>query len=133
MLLAILIAGNFGVEQLRQSPSDASTIGPGMGMGSPAANRTSLEGTSQRSTEVDDHPRSTDIASLAVVYGSAEPKLKHLLARLRATAATHRQSLAARATPSNGTVHCGLHTPVRDSGCHQEGARRTPSVTLPPS
>jgi hypothetical protein len=136
VLIAVLIVGNVGVEHLRRSPSDADTNGPSMGavVGSPpGAASTSPEGASQPSTKVDDHPRPIDIAPSAVVYRSAEPKPKHLLARLRSTPTTHRLLLAARATPSNGNTHCGLHSPVRDSGCHQEGARRPPGVTLPPS
>jgi hypothetical protein len=129
VLIAVLIAGELGVEHLHRSPSDADTNGPSMGavVGSPAADSTSPEGTSQRSTEVDDHPRSTNIAPSALVHPSAQPKRPH--ARLRSTAATHRQIMAARATPLNGNVHCGLHSLVRDSGCHQEGAGRPPGVT----
>jgi hypothetical protein len=127
-LIAILIVGNVGVEHLRRSPADAGTNGPSMGavLGSPAAGSTSPEGTSQRSAEVDDHPRLTDMAPSAVVYRNAEPKPKQLPARLRSTAATHRQCLAARATHSNSNLHCGLHIPVRDSGRHQESAGRPP-------
>jgi hypothetical protein len=134
VLIAVLIAGSVGLEHLRRSPSDADTNGPSMGavVGSPAADSTSPEGASRRSTEVDDHPRPNEIAPSSVVYRSAEPKPKHLLARLRSTAATHRQLLAARATRSNDNAHCGSHSPVRDSGCHQEGARRPPGV-IPPS
>jgi hypothetical protein len=125
----LLRAGNIGVEHLRRSASDAVTNGPGMGVvvSSPA---TSSQGESQHSTVAGDQPRPTDAAPSAVVDRSAEP---HVHTRLRSTAATHRQLLAARATPSNGNVHCGLHSPVRDSGCHQEGARPPPAVTLPPS
>jgi hypothetical protein len=128
VLIAVLIAANAGVEHLHRSPSDTSTTGPcrGVVVGSPAAEITSSEG-------VDDHPRPTEIAPSAVVDRSAEPKPQHLLARLRSTAAIHRQLLAARASPRNGNLHCGLHSPVRDSGCHQEGPRRPPGVTLPPS
>jgi hypothetical protein len=126
VLLAALIVGTVGVEHLRRSPSDADTNGPSMGVavGSPAAD-SAPEGTSRQSTELDYHPKSTDAAPLAVVYGSAEPKPKHLLARLRSTVATHRQQLLARVTPSN--MRCGLHSPVRDSGCHQEGTGRDDS------
>ena len=134
VLIAVLIAGTTGVEHLRRSPPDAVTNGPSMGgvAGSPATDSPSPGGTSQHSTEVDDHPRPTDPAPSAVVYRNAEPKLKHLPARRRSTGTTHRQLLAARA-PSNGNVHCSLHSTVRDSGCHQEDARRPPGVTLPPS
>src|ERR1700722_6189631 len=59
-------------------------------------------------------PISTDIAPLTVACRRATPNPKHLLAR--STPGTHRQILAARATPSNDNVH----SPVRDSGCHQE-------------
>ena len=70
-----------------------------------AADSTSPERTSQRSTELGDNPGPTDTAPSAVVYRSAEPRPKHLAARLRSTAATHRQLLAARATPSSGHCH----------------------------
>jgi len=135
VLIAVLVAGDVGVNHLRHSLSEADTTGPGarVVVGSPAAASTSPEGTSQRSTEVDDHPRPTDTAPSADVSRSAAPTPKHLLARPRSTAATHRQLPAARATPSNGNVYCGLHSPVRDSGCHQEGVRRAPGTSLPPS
>ena len=135
VLIAVLIAGKLGVEHLRHSPSVGVTDGPSMraAIGSPAADSASPEGTSQRSTEVGAHPRQTDTAPSAVVYRNTEPKPKHLVARLRSTAATHRQLLATRAMPSNGTVHCGLHSLVRDFGCHQDGAGRPPGVTQPPS
>src|ERR1019366_1062711 len=70
VLIAILIAGNVGVEHLRRSPSNADPNGPNMGaiVGSPAADSTTSEGTSQRSTEVDDHPRPGNIAPSAVGY-----------------------------------------------------------------
>jgi hypothetical protein len=136
VLIAVLVASDVGLGHLHRSLSEADTTGPGVGVvvGSPAAAGTSPEDTSQRSTKVDDHPRPTGIAPTApsaVVYRSAEPKPKRLLARLWSTPATHRQLLATRATPSNGNVHCGLHSPVRDSGCHQEGTGRP--GTLPPS
>jgi hypothetical protein len=132
VLIAVLIAGNIGVEHLRRSASDAVTNGPGMGavVGSRAADTTSPEGT-HRSTKVDDHTRPTDVVPSVVVYRNAEPKPKP--ARLRSTVAAHRQLLETRATASNGNMHCGPHSPLRDSGCHQEGAGRPPGVTLPPS
>ena len=131
VLIAVLIAGNVGVEHLRRSTSEANANGPSTGavVGPPTADSMFREGTTQRNTEVDDHPRPTDIASSADIHRSAEPKPKHLLARLRSTA-THRQLLAARATPPNGKVRCDAHSPVRDSGCHLEGAGRPAGVTL---
>ena len=69
VLIAVLIADTMGVEHLRRSPSDAVTNVPSMGavVGSPATDSTSHEGTSQRGTEVDDHPRPADAAPSAVV------------------------------------------------------------------
>jgi hypothetical protein len=136
LLIVVLLAGNVGIEHLRRSASDGVIDGPpGMRavIGSPAAGSTSPKGTPQRSTEVDDHPEPTDIAPSAVVYRGAEPKSKHLPGRLRSTPATHRQLLATGATTSSGNGHCGTHSPVRDPGCHQEGARRLPGVAQPPS
>jgi hypothetical protein len=59
VLVSVLIAANAGVEHLRRSPSATDTHGPIMRAvaGSPGIGSTSSEGTSQRSTEVDDHPR----------------------------------------------------------------------------
>jgi hypothetical protein len=135
VLVAVLIAGTVGVDHLRGSWSDPDTTGPGLGVAvsSPAADVTSTAGTSPRSKEVDDHPAPTNIDPSTVVYRSAEPKPKHLPPRVRSAAATHRQLLAARATPSNGNSHCSVHSPARDPGCQQEGVRRLSGVTLPPS
>jgi hypothetical protein len=58
----VLIAGYVGVEHLRRSAPDGVTDGPGMRavLGSPAPVSTSPEGTSQRRTEVGDHPMPAD-------------------------------------------------------------------------
>ena len=135
VLVAVLIAGTAGAAHLPPFWSESDTTGPGIKVvvRPPAADVASPEGTSPRSMAVDDHPRPTIIDPSTVDLRSAEPKRKHPPARLRSTAATHRQLLVARATPSNGSLHCNLHSPARDPGCQQEGARRLSGVALPPS
>lgn len=134
-LIAVFVAGEVGVGYLRRPLSQADSTGPAAAAvaGSPAAPGAASEPAAQRGTEADSHTRTTDMAPSAFVFGSAEPKPKRLVAHLRSTAATHRQLVAARATQSNGTVHCALHGPGRESGCHQERARQPLGASLPPS
>lgn len=123
VLIAVLVAGDVGVDHLLRFPPDAYTTGPGpegVAMVSPTAVSTSPAGTAQPSPATYDYPRPVDGCAAAdngVGAGSClstvtapstafsrrpMPKLKRARARTRSTSMSHRQILAAG--PANGSA-----------------------------
>jgi hypothetical protein len=141
-LIAVLVASDIGIERLLRSSSNAYTARPSDRLVTvlPPDVSTSRAEIAARNTAANDEPRPTIIAPSAAANLIISPKPNRMVARLRSISERHRPILAVQGPVNWSTradaaaVHyCGLHSSVRESGCHQEGAHRQSSVTLPPS